>query len=57
MMICRVDPIDDQADATGRAASFLPFMGVCMLSLAAFFVWVPETKNKSLEQIQAELRR
>ena len=39
----------------GRAATFLPFAGICALCWFGLFVVVPETRGKSLEDIQREI--
>lgn len=43
-------------DAVGQAALFGVYAGMCVVSLAFVFVVVPETKGKSLEEIEAMLR-
>ena len=43
-------------DAITTQGTFWMFAGFCVLSIAFVFVCVPETKGRSLEQIQDEMR-
>ncbi|MBV8220915.1 MAG: sugar porter family MFS transporter, partial [Solirubrobacterales bacterium] len=43
--------------AIGKPATFWLYAGLCLLALIFTLVWVPETKGRSLEQIEAYWRR
>ena len=43
-------------EAIGQLALFSFFALMCALSLALMYVFVPETKGKSLEEIEAMMR-
>jgi hypothetical protein len=42
-------------DSFGIAATFLMYAGICLLAVLFIFVFVPETKNRTLEQITHQL--
>ncbi|MDO5663165.1 MAG: sugar porter family MFS transporter [Brachybacterium sp.] len=44
-------------DAVGVGALFAGFAVVCVLALVFTWRWVPETKGRSLEEIEAQFRR
>ncbi|HEX5193392.1 MAG TPA: sugar porter family MFS transporter [Solirubrobacteraceae bacterium] len=43
--------------AIGKPATFWIYAGLCMLALLFTMAWVPETKGRTLEQIEAHWRR
>ena len=43
-------------NALGFAGTFFSFAGVCALALVWMYFYVPETRGKSLEQIEEMLR-
>ncbi|KAK4877066.1 hypothetical protein RN001_009572 [Aquatica leii] len=47
----------DLKSAVGGDVTFYTFSGVCIMSMLFAIFVVPETKNKSLEQIQCELNK
>ena len=44
-------------DAIGKPATFWLYAGFCLLALSFTIAWVPETKGRTLEQIEAYWRR
>ncbi len=46
-----------QETVVGQAASFFPFAAINFASVAYIYLAVPETKNRTLEEIQAMLKQ